>query len=230
MDKEASRESSPEPDPMDELFVVVKQARGGDSSVVPRLRAILTERPQLYHHYGNLAKQAEAAWVALAAGPDLFLKECLLHQTEDMRNGLIRPSSPPLESLLVERVVATWLQLQYFAAMEAQVHVKGEGVKLLQFYSKRQASAQKLYESSLAALLTFQKLVPILDPVPIPILDTVPIPMQEATVPISVEQKEPNYTAESGDFRNRIERFFATSDSVSHTVPSEHRLVATGSG
>ena len=222
MDKEASQQSSPEPDPMDELFVVVKQARGGDSSVVPRLRAILTERPQLFHHYGNLAKQAEAAWVALAAGPDLFLKECLLHQTEDMRNGLIRPSSPPLESLLVERVVATWLQLQYFAAMEAQVHVKGEGVKLLQFYAKRQASAQKLYESSLAALLTFQKLVPILDPVP--------IPMPEASVPISVEQKEPNYTAESGDFRNRIERFFATSDSVSHTVPSEHRLVVSGSG
>lgn len=91
----------------------------------------------------------------------MHLKECLLRLAAEHRAELTRPNASPIEKLLVERVVACWLQLQYFSGVEANGLAGDASLKLLQYRAKRQAQAQRLYERAIAALVTVQKLFPV---------------------------------------------------------------------
>src|SRR5262245_49910915 len=126
-------------------------AKKGDSGVLPRLRELLREFPVLAESYGNLAAQAEAGWAALAAGPDLYLRECVLQKAEALRGELGGPSPSPVERLLAERAVACWLQVYYFDALEAQA-VGRESPRLAAFRARRQDQAHRSYLSALASL------------------------------------------------------------------------------
>src|SRR5262249_19521193 len=53
------------------------------------------------------------ALVSAAAGKNLAFKEALTRKLELLRQELAGPTPTPLERLLVERVVACWLQVQY---------------------------------------------------------------------------------------------------------------------
>lgn len=153
-------DNPPAPEVVEEIRSVVGRAKNGDISVLPRLRELLTQHPALWVHYGNLAGQTEAAWVVLAAGQDLHLRECLLRRAASLREELAGPSPSPVEKLLVERVVATWLQLHYFDAIEAQALNTDEKPRLATSRAKRQEQAHRMYLTSLAALTTLRKLLP----------------------------------------------------------------------
>src|SRR5262245_50416753 len=111
------KDHAPDADALNEIRLVVGQARQGDTAALPRLRALLAAHPILWQRYGDLAAQAQRSWITLAAGPDLYLGESLLRQTEAMRQELAGPDAGPVERLLVGRVVMTWLQLHYFDAI-----------------------------------------------------------------------------------------------------------------
>jgi hypothetical protein len=155
-----AREGAPDADALNEIRAVVARAKQGDTAVLPRLRELLDGHPILWQRYGDLAAQAERLWVALAAGPDQYLRECLLRQAEAKRQELAGADAGPLERLLVERVVITWLQLYYFDAITAQAAAKDEPPKLALYRGKRQAQAQRAYLSALAALTTLRRLLP----------------------------------------------------------------------
>jgi hypothetical protein len=131
------------------------------ASVLPRLHELLTEYPALWSQYGDLAAQAEAAWVTLAAGRNLHLRESLLRQAAALRDELAGPSPSPVERLLVGRVVACWLQLHYFDVIEAQAGLSDESPKLARYRAQRQEQAHRMYLSSLAALTTLRRLLPV---------------------------------------------------------------------
>ncbi|MBA4192929.1 MAG: hypothetical protein C0467_33650, partial [Planctomycetaceae bacterium] len=82
-------------DELAELRAVVSKATAGDATVLPQLRAILGKNPGLVRHYGDLSKHAEAAWIALASGPNLYLKETLTREAETRRAELTRPGATP---------------------------------------------------------------------------------------------------------------------------------------
>jgi hypothetical protein len=147
----------PAPEVLAEIKTVADKAERGDVSVLPRLRELLAQYPALWRHYGDLAAQAEMAWVTRAAGPDLYLRECLLQQAAALRAELAGPTPSPIERLLVERAVACWLQLQYFSAAEAQVH--GESPKLTMYRARRHEQAQRMYLTALAAMTTLRRLL-----------------------------------------------------------------------
>ncbi len=153
-----------------EVQEVVARAKRGDAAVVPRLRELLARYPALWEGYGNLAAQVELSWIGLAAGDNLRMKESLVLYADKLRAELTRPSASPVERLLVERAVATWLQLSYFSGIEAADLDKQASPKLLEYRGKRQAQAQRMHEKALAALLVVQKLLPapaVLPPSPI---------------------------------------------------------------
>ena len=64
----------------------------------------------------------------------------------------------------MERVVACWLQVNYFSAHEADRLGAGDAFRQLQFHAKRLEQAQRMYLAALGGLLTFQKLTPVPDP------------------------------------------------------------------
>src|SRR4051794_36738638 len=96
-----------------DLSELAERARQGDASVLPALRQALEADPSLWETYGDLAVQAQAAWLDLLAGKNLLLSEAVQQKLGALRAELGGPSPSPLERLLVERVVACWLQLHY---------------------------------------------------------------------------------------------------------------------
>jgi hypothetical protein len=114
--------------------------------------------------YGNLGRQSEAAWLQLIAGKNLMLHESTRRKAEQLRAELAGPAPSPLERLLVERVVACWLQVHYSDAAYAQL--KGATPAQHTAALRRQNSAQQRYLQSMRALATVRRL---LRPAPAPV-------------------------------------------------------------
>ena len=154
------KDKVPATEVVEEIRALTSRARQSDVSVLPTLRELLTARPVLWRHHGDLAARAEAAWAGLAAGPDLLQRESLLRLTEALRQELGGTSPSPVEKLLVGRVVACWLQLNYLDCIEAQALNSDERPRLAGFRAKRQEQAHRMYLTSLAALTTLRRLLP----------------------------------------------------------------------
>ena len=142
----------------DEILGLLGRARGGDAEALPELRAALDGHPELWRAYGDLGRHAREAWIGLIGGPDLALQESLGRKVAAMLDELAGPGAPPLERLLAERVVATWLEANYADAAAAQA--AGASPKQASFALKRQESAHRRHLMSIGALATLRKLLP----------------------------------------------------------------------
>jgi hypothetical protein len=160
MATEGIKEPTP-PEVLAKIQGVIAKARNGDATVLPQLRAILDRNPGLARYSGDLARHAESAWIALASGPNLYLKEALTREAETRRAELTRPGATPVELLLVARVVACGLQLNYLTAAEADALGAGDSYRLVDYQAKRVERAQRMLLSATGALVTYQKLVPV---------------------------------------------------------------------
>jgi len=104
-----------------ELKELMVRAHDGDRSALPKLRRVLDAAPSLAKRFMDPAGIAERSMVGMYAhGGDLLSREALPRVLKEMRSELAGEDPSPLERLLVERVVATWLQLQYFETAYAQ--------------------------------------------------------------------------------------------------------------
>src|SRR5215471_7343292 len=107
-------------DENERLARLLKRAEQGDHDALPELRQALDADTRLWRDYGDLALQAEAALIRVAAGTNLLLAEALQRKLHALKKELTSESTSPLERLLVERVTATWLQLSYLDALMTQ--------------------------------------------------------------------------------------------------------------
>jgi hypothetical protein len=149
---------------LERLQRLVERAEGGDESVMPELRVALDTNPWCWQRYGDLAQQSMAAWLQLIAGPNLLLQESTRRKAEQLKAELAGPEPSPLERLLIERIVACWLQTNFADASYAQL--KGDSPALHTAALRRQNSAQQRYLQAVKALATVRKLLrPGLSPV-----------------------------------------------------------------
>jgi hypothetical protein len=148
----------------DELARLLKRAEQGDRSALPELRKALDADTNLWRHYGDLAAQAEASLILLAAGNSLLLAESLQRKLRALKDELGGESPSPLERLLVERTTATWLQVSYFDGLAAQSAAATEArLKLL---LKAQDAAHRRHLTAVKTLATVRKLLkPAISPV-----------------------------------------------------------------
>jgi len=146
------------------LARLLQRAEQGDRDVLPRLREALDADANLWRYYGDLALQAEAALIRLAAGTNLLLAESLQRKLHALKKELTSESTSPLERLLVERVTATWLQLSYLDALVTQSTGSSEArSKMIQ---RQQDAAHRRHLTALKTLATVRKL---LKPSPSPV-------------------------------------------------------------
>jgi hypothetical protein len=149
---------------LERLQLLVQRAEQGDEGVLGELRAALDVNPWVWQRYGDLAQQSQAAWLQLIAGSNLLLQESTRRKAAQLRAELAGPEPSPLERLLVERIVATWLQVHYSDAAYAQMKGNGPGQHTAAL--RRQNSAQQRYLQAVKALATVRKLLrPGLSPV-----------------------------------------------------------------
>jgi len=146
----------------DDLRKFLKRARDGDESALPVVWKLLQEPGAVDRFGGNLAEQAELSLIRAVAGKDVLVREALTRKLELMRAELAGPQPTPLERLLVERIVACWLQVQdadvrYAQGQKDCTFAQGE------YYQRRQDRAHKRYLSAIRALALVRKLaLPIL--------------------------------------------------------------------
>jgi hypothetical protein len=91
---------------------VLDRARKGDESTLPVVWRILENPDSVDALGGDLALLAQMSFIKAAAGKDLVFREALVGKLASMRDELAGPNPTPIERLLVERVVACWLQVQ----------------------------------------------------------------------------------------------------------------------
>ena len=145
----------------EELRKFLARAQGGDASTLPALRRMLQVPSAVELFGGELACQAERSLVEAAAGKDLAFKEALLRKLELLRAELGGPNPAPVERLLVERIVACWLQVQDADVRYAQA--KSLSLEWGDYYQRRMDRAHKRYLTAIKTLATVRKLaVPVL--------------------------------------------------------------------
>lgn len=214
----SSRKTSPfSPKLLLELRELVVKAKRGDASVLPRLRQFFAQAPELWQHVGDLARQSQAGWIKLAAGSDKHLQESICQKVSALKMELADPSTPPLERLLVERVISSWLQLYYHELREAQQ--PADSVKLAEFRLKQLTSAQDRHIKAIAALATLKRVLPSRGPAS-PVL-TVSSSAGSCPPPSAVDNPQEGAVIPNGDphagnrhFFNRLASFFDLPEQV----------------
>jgi hypothetical protein len=97
----------------DTLKNLVQQAQQGDTSILPTIRHLLDQVPELWENSHVLAHQVEKAWTNALSGHDLMSKEIIAREVEGLRSQLLGPQPTPLEKLLVDRICICWLAIQH---------------------------------------------------------------------------------------------------------------------
>ncbi len=125
-----------------------KRAEAGDVSTLPAIREILKDPRQIELLGGNLAKTAEKSFIEALGGKSLTFREAMERKLDMMRRELAGPNPTPLERLLVERVVACWLQCQdadvrYAQSTETYVPLKEYSIHRMDRAHRRYLSAMK---------------------------------------------------------------------------------------
>jgi len=158
MEDESSSQIA-EPPVVTRLKGLVAEAKQGHVKVLPQIRRLLHAHPQLEQHFGDLAGQVEAKWIDLLAGEDACIRESLTRRVNQWRSELLDRGASPLEKLLVERVVTSWLMTRYFdsAVLLATGNVPTNQARFLQQQLDR---AQKRHIEAVRSLAEVRKLLP----------------------------------------------------------------------
>jgi hypothetical protein len=141
-----------------EIRKVIERAQKGDEATLPELRRML-QVPEVVRQFGGeLAEKVVVSFAsAMAGAKNLAFREALLRKLELMRAELLGDNPTPVERLLVERVVACWVQVQ-----EAELRfARGQGdltIRQSDFLQRRMDSTHRRYLAALKALALVRKL------------------------------------------------------------------------
>ena len=141
----------------DQIMALVDRANQGDASVLPALRKVFDEHPELWGENGDLARIVEAGWLKRMGGNDELFKESVSRHLRAMRKELCGPAPSPLEHLLVDRIGVCWLALHYAEAIYAQT---GGDMTFKQgeYYQDRIDRSQKRYLAAIKALAQIRRI------------------------------------------------------------------------
>ncbi len=146
---------------LERLREFTKKAEKGDKKAVPDIREILRESPELAWRIMDYGKLAEWHFIErMTKDKDFGLKEVLTLQLAAMREEIAGESPSPLERLLAERVVATWLQIQLFEGLYAAGMYQSMSVKQGNYQQKRLDRAHRNHLSAIRTLAQIRKMGP----------------------------------------------------------------------
>ena len=153
--------SVPTDDPAEvqSLRSLVKRAEHGDRQALAEVREKFDAVPAAWEPFGNIAAHAQRAWIRLSAGSNPLVDEAIRRTSDRLREDLLGDASSPLERLLVDRVVACWVQLHFadqqaVAAMEAH-----DSIARCEYWQRQQDRAHRRYLSAIRTLAQVRRLL-----------------------------------------------------------------------
>jgi hypothetical protein len=141
-----------------EIRGLLDRANQGDSESLPQLRAVLDAHPEIWQAATDLAGHAEDAQIALAAGENMLLRDALERKLDELKVELGRESAPPLERLLIDRIVMCWLQSWYADGVIAQA--RDMDLRQAAFIQDRANRAHRRFLAAIKQLAIHRKLLP----------------------------------------------------------------------
>jgi hypothetical protein len=145
-----------EPPVATELRALVQAAQADDPSALPRVREILDRRPEVWRHVGDLATLAERAWIAVLAADHPVAVESMKRTVAEMKADLAGDNATRIERLLVDQVVACWMEVKYLETVAADPG--RSSLDQADFRLKRLESAQRRYFTVLKTLTSVRTL------------------------------------------------------------------------
>ena len=138
---------------------LIGPAQAGDKKALAELRPIV-ERAGMWPYIGNLARKVEESWLEAMTGRNGLVREGFERRMADMRQELLAAGDSPLEWLLVERVVACWLQvahadMAYATLAKADTQTFKQGT----YYLDRQDRAHARFIKATRTLATVRRLL-----------------------------------------------------------------------
>ncbi|MEQ1905984.1 MAG: hypothetical protein ABL888_17475 [Pirellulaceae bacterium] len=143
---------------MDDLLENVEAANSGNETALANLRQQLTgpNAMSIIEACGNLAYQAEESLLRAVLRDQEGTMECIRHRLQQMRIELGWSKAPAHEKIVIEQIVATWLQLN-FAEMEAS-QSKSNSIALAKYNQFRIDRAQRRHLAAIKMLATIRKM------------------------------------------------------------------------
>lgn len=138
------------------LNALIERAGNGDEGAARQIRATLTELPGLADIGGNVADEAEKRLVATYAGKCLATREFVTQKLKNLRAELGGATGSPLEKLLIDRVVATWLHVSYLEFKYAATTPMDLAVAV--YYQRAITAANKRHLAAIKALAEVRRL------------------------------------------------------------------------
>jgi hypothetical protein len=145
---------------VENLRDLLRLAKKGQEDAMPKIRQILSEHPDLAWRFVHVAHIAEDILIGkVTREGDLATKELFRCQLEAMREEIAGENPSPLERLLAERIVATWLQIQLFEGIYASGVSKGMPIARDGYHQKRLDQTYRRHLSAIRALAQIRKLL-----------------------------------------------------------------------
>ncbi len=145
-----------------EVRALLKRTHAGDETTLPVVRRMLDDPAAVRMFGGDLAHEVNASFVKAMAGDNVGFREAALKKLELLRAELLGDGPTPVERVLVERVVACWLQVQD-AELRAAQGQKDATFKLLDFHQRRMDATNRRFLAAVRTFALVRKLaVPVL--------------------------------------------------------------------
>jgi len=142
-----------------QIEAVTRRADRGDQKALAVIKQVFDEIPAVWDSYGNLAAAAESALVDLWSGGSALTREGLRRRLAAMRAELAGTDATPLERLLAERVVASWLHSTHADYAYARALNSERPWNELEFHQRRQDRAARQYLKALRSLADVRRLL-----------------------------------------------------------------------
>jgi len=144
-----------------ELTNLAERARTGDETAVPLIREFLQRPGAVGAFGGDLAEQVFVSMTKSIAGKNLGFREDVRCKLDRLRAELSGDNPTSVERVLVERVVACWLQVQDAELRAAQA--TDASIKQADFHQRRMDATNRRFLAAVKTLALVRKLaVPVL--------------------------------------------------------------------
>jgi hypothetical protein len=145
---------------VEKLRDLLRLAEKGQEDAMPKIRQILSEHPDLAWQFVHLGHMGEDILIGrMTREGDLATKELFRCQLNAMREEIAGENPSPLERLLAERIVATWLQIQLFEGLYASGMSKSMTIAQGGYHQKRLDQTYRRHLSAIRALAQIRKLL-----------------------------------------------------------------------
>ena len=147
-------ESPPPAKPVEEMNKeeLITAAKRGNKEALSLLRPLMQKDANRYQMLGDLGLRSREKWLDVHCKEDLYLRECLGMHLKSKRAALLAEGNSPIEQLLIEEVLGTWLRHTFWITFDANSIRSNPGSKALKFGMEQTRAAQRMYLKALAEL------------------------------------------------------------------------------